>query len=191
MTGRAIGVGATIGAGWGVVMRVWMRYITESPEFSWPGTLFIVGAATVVGALLGLARARRLRGGVGWWRLTALSLILLGAGGAVMWPAVVAGAVSFGRPHPRWLRWLTATGAILSSAIVLRDAAFDNTRLTTLEAILATVWYTPMITLEAWAFSVVAAPNLVPVPSRVKKTLTVAPVAAMIIAGVMALGVSG
>ena len=188
---RSIVIGAAAGAGWGVVMRAWMRYITESPEFSWSGTLFIVGAATVVGALLGLARARRRSGGVGWWRLTALSLALLGAGGAVMWPAVVTGAVAFGRPRPRWLRWLTAAAAIVFSGLVLRDVAFDNTRLTTVEAVVASVWYAPMIGLEAWAFSVVTAPNLAPVPSKVKKTLTVVPVAFMIAAGVMAMGISG
>lgn len=176
---------------WGVVMRVWMRYITESPEFSWSGTLFIVGASALVGALLGLARARRRKGGVGWWRLTALSLVLLGAGGAVMWPAVVTGAVAFGRPRPRWLRWLTAAAAIVFSGMVLRDVAFDNARLTIAEAMVASAWYAPMITLEAWAFSVVAAPNLVPVPSRVKKTLTLVPVAFMIVAGVMAMGITG
>ncbi len=95
--------GAGIGLLWGVVLRLWMRFIAVTPEFSASGTGFILGASLIVGAALGWARYRRQAGGRGWWRLTMLSLLLLGAGGAVMWPSVVLGAVAIGRRRPRWL----------------------------------------------------------------------------------------
>ena len=40
--------GATISALWGVVARTWMRFITADPEFSWSGTLTIVGVVAFV-----------------------------------------------------------------------------------------------------------------------------------------------
>ena len=40
---RGAALGFALGAGWGVLARVWMRLITTDPEFSWAGTLMIVG----------------------------------------------------------------------------------------------------------------------------------------------------
>jgi len=52
-------VAPVIGAAIGVVARWWMRLITDEPEFSWSGTIFIVGAFTVAGTGHGLAWAAR------------------------------------------------------------------------------------------------------------------------------------
>lgn len=55
----AIALGAVLGMTWGVLARLWMRLISDSPEFSWSGTLYIVLVPTMMGAALGLAAARR------------------------------------------------------------------------------------------------------------------------------------
>ena len=34
----------------GVIARAWMRLITEDPEFTWKGTIFIVGASPSSGS---------------------------------------------------------------------------------------------------------------------------------------------
>lgn len=159
---RPIVAGAGFGLVWGVTMRAWMRYISTDPEFSWGGTLFIVGATTVVGALLGFARHRRQVGGVGWWRLTFVSLILLGSGGAVMWPSVILGAVAIGHPRPRWMRWVLGLGAVGAQVPVLQGAVVENWRFTTLDMVIAVVWYAPMLAAEAWAYSVAFAPAKTP-----------------------------
>ncbi len=182
--------GAVGGLAWGILMRLWMRYISTDPEFSWSGTLFILGAATIVGLLLGFARLRRLRGGVGWWRSTALSLALLGAAGAVMWPSVVAGAIAFGRPRPAWLRWVLGVAALTVQIPIIREFAFDNPSSGTVEAAAAVAWYLPMLTVEAWAFSVVVAPRVdgSPTPGRVKRVVLTAPLVIVALAGLVAVG---
>ena len=48
MTLRAAAVGVVAGFVWGVVARGFMRLMTVTPEFTWSGTLYIVGTATVV-----------------------------------------------------------------------------------------------------------------------------------------------
>jgi hypothetical protein len=182
--------GAAIGLVWGAVMRVWMRYISSSPEFSWSGTLFILGASFIVGAVLGLARQRRLAGGAGYWRLSLASLLLLGAGGAVMWPSVVLGAIAFARSRPNYLRGLLVAGAVAAQIPVVLDIA-DNWRFDTVDVALATVWYAPMLAFEAWAFSVVFAPQLGDrVPTRVRAVLIPAAVAGIALILVVAVGIS-
>jgi hypothetical protein len=182
--------GAALGAGWGVVMRAWMRFISESPEFSWAGTIAIVVTTTFAGAVLGLARMRRARGGAGWWRLSMLALLPMGAGGSVMWPAVVLGAIALGRPRPTWLRVLLGVAALGTQFPVLRDVAFDNWRLSTGEAVLATLWYLPMLAIDMWAFSVVFAPQVEGAVQlgRAGKTALAVPLAGMILFAAIAAG---
>jgi hypothetical protein len=151
--------GAGLGLMWGAVLRLWMRFIALSPEFNVGATGFILGASLVVGSLLGWARYRHQTGGRGWWRLTMLSLLLLGAGGAVMWPSVVLGAVAIGRRRPRWLALLLASAAVGFQVPVLQEAVFDSWWFDTSEMVIATAWYAPMIAIEAWAFSIVFAPS--------------------------------
>lgn len=174
---RHVIVGASAGLLWGILMRLWMRFISTDPEFSWSGTLFIVAASVIVGSLLGLARRRRAVGGAGWWRSSVLSLLLLGAGGAVMWPSVIAGAVAFGRPRPRWLRVGLAVVAVAVQAVVLRSVFADNRMMSGLDEVVAVGWYLPLITIEAWAFAVVFAPSLesAPTPARIKRFVMALP----------------
>lgn len=99
---RGILLGMLMGLLWGIGARAWMRLISPDPEFSWSGTLFILGVATVVGTLLGLAavgrtgsRPRLARG------LGASAVLPLGIGaGIVMLPPILAGAFALPGPLP-------------------------------------------------------------------------------------------
>lgn len=188
---RPIVAGAVIGLLWGVAMRAWMHYISTDREFSWSGTLFILGASVIVGTALGVARHRRQSGGTGWWRLSLASLFLLGAGGAVMWPAVILGAIAIGRPRPAVLRWLLGLGAAASQVPVITETILENWRFSTTDKILATAWYLPMLALEAVAFSVAFAPAVegAPMPKRVAAVLTGAGVLGFALFAVFAMGI--
>lgn len=185
--------GASAGLLWGVLMRVWMRFISTNPEFSWSGTLFILGASVIAGSVLGFARKRRAAGGMGWWRLSVLSLLLLGAGGAVMWPSVIAGAAAIGRPRPPWLRAALAVVAFAVQAVVLRSVFDDNRMMSGLAEVAAVAWYAPLITIEAWAFSVAFAPSVAgaPTPGRVKRTLIALPLIAVAAMAAVMVGLPG
>jgi hypothetical protein len=148
--------GALAGLAWGLAMRGWMRFISTSPEFTWEGTGFILGASTIVGTVLGLAFLRRESGGGGWWRLGGLSVLLLGVGaGGVMIPSVLFGAIAFGKT-----RWAPALRAVLGLLAVAVQAAVFLTleELPAGRAFPALVTYAGLITFEAWAVSVVFRP---------------------------------
>ncbi len=100
---RGLAAGLLGGALWGVVARVFMRLLSDDPQFSWEGTLGIIGASAVAGALVGLVHGARVTGRSQWWRLAALPALLLFAGpGSLLVPAVVGmAAVLLGRPLVR------------------------------------------------------------------------------------------
>ena len=106
--------GALGGLLWGVIMRLWMRFISTDPEFTWSGTGFILGAAFLAGLGLGTAYALSRRGHRGWWRLFGIPLILLGAGaGSLMLPGTIIGGLAFGRRNwPKVVRIALGTVAI-------------------------------------------------------------------------------
>lgn len=120
--------GLAAGAALGVVARVWMRLIAERPEFTWTGTLFIVGAFALFGLAQGAvwaARARRWRRGP----LTALrvlavvaSLPIFSAAGAVMFPVVLLASLAVWRTG--WPRAVRIGLGVLSGPIVVYVAAF-------------------------------------------------------------------
>ena len=188
-----VGAGAVLGLAWGILMRGWMRFISSNPEFSWSGTLFILGASVIVGSVLGVARRRHSAGGVGWWRMSILALMLLGAGGALMWPSVITGGIAIGRPRPRWLRVGFSAIAIAFQVTVIRSVFDDNREMSDLAKAAAIGWYAPLIAFEAWAFSVVFAPSLAhaPAPGRVKRVLIAAPMIAVAAGAVVVVGLGG
>ena len=96
----------------GVIARAWMRLISEDPEFTWSGTLFIVLGFTVFGlaqAAVMVARRRmpsrakltvvRTIGGIA-------TLPLFAAAGALMFPTVVGAGLGTSRTH--WHRLVRA-----------------------------------------------------------------------------------
>jgi hypothetical protein len=89
----AAALGLALGTVWGVLARIWMRLISDDPEFSWTGTLLIVGFSALLGLGVGLAHAGRSR----WWTLAvAPGLILFLSPGMVMFPALLLGGPAFG-----------------------------------------------------------------------------------------------
>jgi hypothetical protein len=117
----AAGLGA--GVALGVIARLWMRWITTDPAFSWAGTIFIVAAF----ALFGLAQASAWAARRAGWRRPAvttaraiavvLSLPLFTGAGSIMLPTVAAAALAVWRRD--WSRPIRAVAAVLSLPIAL------------------------------------------------------------------------
>lgn len=112
---RGVVAGLGLGILWGGVARLFMRLLTDDPQFSWEGTLFIVGLSAGAAALVGLVRGALRSGRSGWWRLAALPGLALFAGpGLVLLPTAVGMAmVMRGGPVVRVLGALVATGTPL------------------------------------------------------------------------------
>ena len=116
--------GLLVGGVGGLLARTWMRLITtDEPEFSWAGTLFIVGAFAVMGGVAGAVTGARLRGWCGH-AMTALRIVgLLAAlplatgAGILLAPTLLLGALALGRPT--WPRSLRAVLAALAAVPVL------------------------------------------------------------------------
>jgi hypothetical protein len=89
--------GLWLGAGWGVLARIWMRLISTDPEFSWTGTLLIVGFAALLGLGVGVVHASRRAGRSRWWTLAVVpGLTLFLSPGLVLAPAFLIGGLARG-----------------------------------------------------------------------------------------------
>jgi hypothetical protein len=106
-----LGRGFALGLLWGTIARLFMRLLADTPEFSWPGTLGILGVSGLMGAALGLVRAARVGGRRRWWRLAPLpTLVLFASPGTLLLPGVVATAAAARIPSAA-VRWaVTAVG---------------------------------------------------------------------------------
>lgn len=94
---RGAGVGGALGAAWGVLARIWMRLISSDPEFSWAGTLSILGLASVLGAGVGVVHVARRSGRSRWWTLAVLpGLVLFASPGMVLAASFLLGGPAFG-----------------------------------------------------------------------------------------------
>ena len=115
---RSAGTGVLLGAAWGVIARVWMRMISTSPEFSWSGTLLIIGFAALGGLGLGLVRGARVTGRRRWWRLGVVLALPISsmAQGVVFAPAFWLSGWALAGRGPRVLRW---AGVALGAAPAL------------------------------------------------------------------------
>jgi hypothetical protein len=124
---RAALLGAALGAAWGVAARAWMRLVATQPEFSWTGTLFIVGLSALLGAGVGASWAAR--GARGWRRVLRASVLpgmLLFAGqGLPLLPGFLAGALLWRRRVA--LRVLGALGVVGPAVAVWWLERFDET----------------------------------------------------------------
>jgi hypothetical protein len=101
-----------------------MRLISTAPEFSWAGTLSIIGSAAVAGSALGLVAAARTRGGTGWWRLLYLAALVLFIGpGMPLLPGVVLGGWGLRRGA---IGRLMAAVAIASAPAILLALSWEE-----------------------------------------------------------------
>jgi hypothetical protein len=99
-----------------------MRLISEDPQFTWSGTLFIVCGFAIFGLSQSIVAVARRRAGP---RLTLTAravgavamLPLFVAAGAVMEPTVVGGGLAFARP--RWSRIIRGICLLLAAAPVI------------------------------------------------------------------------
>jgi hypothetical protein len=120
---QTLSVGLFGGTALGVVARAWMRVISDDPEFSWNGTLFIVGGFATFGltqSVVAVLRRRTIRrtkltvvrvvGGIGM-------LPLFGAAGSIMLPTVVGGGLAYARAD--WRKRTRAICVAVAAAPVL------------------------------------------------------------------------
>jgi len=96
-------IGLVVGIILGAVARGWMRLISDDPEFSWDGTLFIIGSFTVwgfaQGFVIGVRRITSRRWVVSLVRafgIVGMMPIFSGAG-AIMAPTVIFGGLALHR----------------------------------------------------------------------------------------------
>lgn len=130
--------GALCGLAWGVVARLWMRFIATDPAFTWSGTLYIVGAASLAGAAMGLTIAVRR----GWSKVVGiLALLPLGMGaGTLALPTILFGSLAARRRTlPAWARAIYAVLAGLPLLVVLEETAKSGRGVPRVVA--AMVWY--------------------------------------------------
>ncbi len=121
---KATAYGAALGAGWGVLARVWMRLISTDPEFSWEGTLMIIGFSALLGLGVGVVHASRRTGRSRWWTLAVIpGLVLFMSPGMVLAPAFLLGGPAFG-VRGRILRVVGVLALVGTLALALYLALF-------------------------------------------------------------------
>jgi hypothetical protein len=141
------------GAVIGIVARGWMRLITDEPEFSWNGTIFIVGAFTVAATGHGLAwAARRAHLRRRWTspaRIVAavLTLPIFVGAGVMMMPTVLCASLARHRSDwPKALRVILALIALPAPVIIAVDIARNGiTPARVLGAVLLVATYTVVV----------------------------------------------
>jgi len=119
--------GPFVGCAIGIAARAWMRLIAEDPEFTWDGTIFIVGSFTIFGFAQAISTATRRRARRRWTLTIArvvgvvgLMPLFIGAGG-VMMPTVVGGGLAATRTDwKRFVRWACLAVALLPVLFVSR-----------------------------------------------------------------------
>ncbi len=105
----------------GVIARLWMRWISTNPEFSWGGTIGIVVGFTIFctahSVVFFAVRKRWSRRSTMIARIAALpfSLLLFNAQGSIMLPTVVTGSLAVWRKS--WSKWVRVVLGLASLAI--------------------------------------------------------------------------
>lgn len=120
--------GLVTGLGLGVAARCFMRLLSDEPEFTWSGTLFIVGMFTAFGVTQELVAGIRSRTARRWITAPArliggLSyLVLAGGPGVLLVPFLWLGGLAMWRTS--WHRRVRVTLAILAGTDMLAVMAF-------------------------------------------------------------------
>ena len=180
-----------MGVGLGVVLRIWMRLISDDPEFSWGGTLAIVTVFTLLGTNAGLVaygRARGWRAGLVVARVVAcvLGLGCFMAAGAVMLPTIIPGALALGRRDwNRWVRRVLAGGCVVGTMVI----ALVAVPVPFLQRLLAMPLFVAASVVEVRLFAELLAPSVVRLPRVVRWTAWAAPALVLVLVAVTAVGV--
>lgn len=129
---QTIASGALCGLVWAIVARLWMRFISTDPEFSWGGTSYILLIPTLIGICMGIVRSSpepKLSRGFGFG-----SAVLLGMGGGiVMLPTVLFGSVAIAKSNwPWWLRVVLGLLSAIPTAGVFLDDSLEGRLKTTI-----------------------------------------------------------
>lgn len=120
-------VGLAAGLVWGAAARGWMRYVSEDPEFSWSGTLAILGLSMLAGLTLGSVEWLRRKGCRGWRRLAALpALLMFASPGMLMAPSALFGALALSGRGGRWVRLPAVALAAGPAAPFLLEEGFPH-----------------------------------------------------------------
>lgn len=183
-------VGAALGVVYGAAIRLWMRFISEDAEFSWSGTLFIVGAFTVSFSLAGLVVGGRRRG----WKAAmipartiaiVISLSCFGGAGALMLPTVLLGSLAWARID--WPLMVRRGLGLLSAASVLLVFG-DPGELSMPRLALGVVWYLALVLVEIRILSEPYRPTVARLPVVVKALCVVCPVLVLLGFAVLTVG---
>jgi hypothetical protein len=160
---RAAALGAVTGAAWGVLARIWMRLISGNPEFSWTGTLLIIGLAALLGAGVGLAARARLAGRSRWWTLAVVpGLVLFLSPGMLLAPSFLVGSLAYAQ-RGRILRavgWAVIAVSIVGGALLAVLVPEPGTETTPGLVITFLIGYSLMTITLAWAGSPIWRPRL-------------------------------
>jgi hypothetical protein len=116
-------VGLLVGASVGAAARGWMRLVSVDPEFSWAGTVLIVGAFAVCGFAQGLVVSVR-RVTSRRWVVTVTRVFgfmgkmpLFFGAGAIMAPTVIIGGLATHRTD--WKTWVRCLAGVVASIPVV------------------------------------------------------------------------
>jgi hypothetical protein len=153
---RAAALGALAGAAWGVLARIWMRLISDDPEFSWAGTLTIIGAAALLGLGVGLVDAARRAGRSLWWTSAVVpGLILFLSPGMLLAPSFFIGSLAYAH-RGRILRavgWGAITLSIMGSALMVVLVPEPGSETTPGQAVVFVIGFALMAITLAWGGS--------------------------------------
>lgn len=157
--GRVV-ASAVAGTALGAVARMWMRLLSDDPEFSWNGTIAIVVVFTVAGIGHALAartrQARRRWSTVGRLGGAVLTLGLFVAGGSLMFPTVVAGSMAAWRSD--WPRWARAVPGVLALSVPVLLAVETLRTSLTPGRVAGVALFVATYAVVVWALRPVAAP---------------------------------
>ena len=163
--------------------RLWMRFISTNPEFTWSGTLFIVigfGIAGLAqsGAYLG-RRANLTRPALTVLRVVAVIALLPlgGAAGASMFPTIILAALALTHQSwPRWLKGVVGAFALLLTFVTARSIFND---LSPERGVVGVIWFLTVYAVIIWAARFSLGPQLdgwrASTPVRVLGALALAP----------------
>ena len=106
----------------GVLARVWMRLISDNPEFSWGGTVGVICVfvlfALGTGISLMMSTGSRTKDRIGRSVGLLFLLPLFGAAGAQMMPTVILGSLSLHRTT--WKSWIRVLFGLLALVLPVR-----------------------------------------------------------------------